>query len=62
MYDFLNPSDSGKASASMNAVSRERLVPLDATADAVTTTNLVVMTEDLHPTYSMRTLMAVPSI
>ena len=33
-YDFPNPSDSGKASAWMKAVSRERFVPLDADADA----------------------------
>ena len=40
-YDTTNTSDSGKASASMNAVSRERLVPLDATVGAATPTNLL---------------------
>ena len=35
------PSDNGKASASMNVVSRERFVPLDAAADAATPTYLL---------------------
>lgn len=61
-HDFPNPSDSGKMSACMNAVSRGRLVPLDAAADAVTSTNLLAMAEDFHPMCFLRTSMVVPSI
>ena len=46
----------------MNAVARERLVRLDAAADSATSTNLLATVEDLHPTYSMRTSMAVASM
>ena len=47
---------------SLNAVSRERLGPLDVAADAVIPTYLPdAAAADRHPTYSMRTPMAVPS-
>ena len=47
----------------MNAVSRERFVPFDADADAVSPTQYLPATaEGLHPTYSIRTSMAVPSV
>ena len=35
----------------MNAMSRERLVPLDIAADAVTPMYLLATAADLHPTY-----------
>ena len=60
--NFINPSHSDKTSASKGAVSRERLAPLNVAADAVTSAYLPAMAADLHPTYSVRTSMAVPSI
>ena len=62
VYAFPNPADSGKASACINAVSRERFAPLDGGTDAVTPTYMLATAGDLHPTYAMRTFMAVPSI
>ena len=61
-YESTRPCDSCKAPASMNAVSCERLVPLDVAADAVTPAYLPVTVADLHQTYPMRKSMAVPSI
>ena len=60
-YDSTSPSENSTASASMNALSCERSVPLDATANAVARTNLLVTAEDLPPTYARRTSIAVPS-
>ena len=57
-----NPSNRDKASASVNAVSRDRLVPFDSAAGAVTPTNLLAMAEDFHPMCFLRTSMVVPSI
>ena len=49
------------ASVSMYAVSRKRFASA-AVADAVTPTYLRATVADYHPTYSIRTSMAVPSM
>ena len=51
----------GRASASMNAVSRDRFTPA-AAADAVTPTYLRATAADFHPKYPIITSMAVPSM
>ena len=51
-----------RASASKNAVSRERLARLDIAADLVTPRYRPATAADLYPTCSTRTSMAVPSI
>ena len=61
-YDSPNPADNGSVSASMNAVSRERIPPGDIAAKTVTPTYRPVMFAGLHPTYSMTTPMDVYSI
>ena len=61
VYERANCSDNGRASASINAVSRERFTPT-AAADAVTLTYLRATAADFHPTYSRRMSMAVSSM
>lgn len=57
--DSINPPDRGKASARMNPVSRERLVPLDVVTDAIPPTYRLSTVEDRHPTYSLTTLISI---
>ena len=57
----VNCSDSGRASAVMGAVSRERSTP-DADAFAVATTYMCATTAYLHPAHSLRTSMVIPSM
>ena len=59
--EHTNRSDSGRASASMNAVSRKCSIPSTA-ADGVTATYLVATVAKFHLTYSIRTPVAVPSM
>ena len=50
VYERANFSENGRASASMNAVSRDRFTPA-AAVDAVTPTYLRATAADFHPTY-----------
>ena len=61
-YESPNPSYDGRASASVNTASPERLAPRDPAADAVTPAYRPATAADFHPTYSIRTSMAVPSM
>ena len=61
-YYSPNPFDTGRASASINDLTRECLAPVDITAaDAVAPTYRPATVADLHPTSSTRTPMIVPS-
>ena len=60
-YDSPDPSDSGRASKSMNAVLREHLAPSGIAAVIVTPTHRPATTAYLPPTYSTRTSTAVSS-
>ena len=52
-YELANFSGSGRASASMNDVSREHFTPA-AAADAVVPTYLRATVPDFHPMYSVK--------